>query len=121
MGEGGGKRGKEWENTNLTMEKMLKAFEEMCKKGMGATHTFGGGSRGPSKYSGKVKDPKSQGKPVEDYKTGLQIRCYKCQKPGHIRRECRANIYATDECALTEWYCEEHAAQGEAEEEEEDF
>ena len=110
-----------WDHTNLTMEKLLKALEELSGKGIGATNSTGGGPRRFTQRSSIKKDPTGQVKPVDEFRKEMQIRCYRCQKPGHIRRECRADIYSADECALAEWYCEEHDPQRDTQEEREDF
>jgi hypothetical protein len=48
-------------------------------------------------------------------------RCYKCNKPGHIRKDCRVrlNAYAAEENLIL-WACEEHEEEREGEEDEEE-
>jgi hypothetical protein len=103
---GSGKENR-WDNSQSEMYKMLKRLlEEMCKGNPPrGNHTQSSQTFQNKDQKGKNKKPVYQNADNDD----LRPRCYRCQKPGHIKRDCRVNIGAADECLATEWYCEEHA------------
>ena len=113
---------KPWDNSLPSASKlMVQMLEEMCRnyrKEMSGQRSLPsvmsrGGSQQPTVSQGASKPV--AWKKNDDRK--LQTRCFRCQKPGHFMRECRANIYATDECATVEWFCEDHVPKEDMEEE----
>ena len=100
----GADKSKSWENPQSEMIKMMKQMlEEMCKNVPQKDST--------QRSQGFHKDQKGRyNKPAfNKYKDDSpQPRCYRCQKVGHILRNCRVNIGAVDECCVAEWYCEDH-------------
>jgi hypothetical protein len=100
----GNEKAKDWDNPQSEMLKMMKrVLEDMCKSTAQRNYTqrsqpFQNGQRGKINQPAKTKDEKN-----------IQpARCYRCQKEGHFRRDCRVNIGAVDECCVELWYCEDH-------------
>jgi hypothetical protein len=108
--EGNGKRAsnsqgrdKGWDNSQPEWIKVMKKLlEDMCKNVPAKDN-----AQGSQTFH---KDQKGKNKPAPrtaNYEDS-QPRCYRCQKIGHFRRDCRVNIGAVDECCVTEWYCDDH-------------
>ena len=105
-----------WENPQSEMLKMMRRLlEEMCKGKPQGHAPKAQGSQPPHKdLKAKFTKPASKNTVKRDNSQrtdfdSLQARCYRCQKIGHFRQDCRVNIGAVDECCVTEWYCEDHA------------
>ena len=122
-----------WVNSNPMMEMMMEAFEDMCRmKGGGGEYQEGNGGQPGQGYFPEGNRPqpgqdnysegKGQGKPFQHPthpqgdQRGYQKpaegrghdgvpRCYKCRKPGHIRREC---VFADDDSLGVQFFCDEH-------------
>jgi hypothetical protein len=103
---GSGKE-KRWDNPQSETYKMLKCLLEEMRKANPprGDHTQRSQTFQNRDQKGQIKKPVYPNTDKED----LRPRCYRCQKPGHIKRDCRVNIGCVDECLATEWYCEEHA------------
>jgi hypothetical protein len=132
-GRGGGKeKPQDWDNSFSAASKiMLQMLEEMCKvmkrgNPQGAPTTRGqqgydkmGEKRGQQGYD-KGGEKRRTDNWISAGEKKLQIRCFRCQKPGHYIRECKANAFAVDDYGTGEWYCEDHVM-GQEDEEEEGF
>jgi hypothetical protein len=101
-----------WDNPQPEMLRKIKQIlEEMCRGSPARDPSQGPSARDPTQRSLLLqKDQKGKSyKPAfNNHDKEPQPRCYRCQKIGHFRRDCRVNIGAVDECCVTEWYCEDH-------------
>jgi hypothetical protein len=105
-----GNGNKNWENSQSEMMKVMKQLlEGMCKNSSPRGNTQSSQQFQKNQQFQKSPVGKSNLPAFKKNEDGsLQPRCYRCQKIGHIRRECRVNIGCVDECCVVEWYCEDH-------------
>ena len=105
-----GSGNKNWENSQSEMMKVMKQLlEGMCKNSSPRGNTQSSQQFQKNQQFQKSPVGKSNLPAFKKNEDGsLQPRCYRCQKIGHIRRECRVNIGCVDECCVVEWYCEDH-------------
>jgi hypothetical protein len=96
---------KGWDNSQSELIKMMRRMlEEMCKGGATGSHPTQRSQPFHKDQKGKFNKPAPNNNGFEN----TQPRCYRCQKIGHFKRDCRVNIGCVDECCVTEWYCEDH-------------
>ena len=120
-----GRKGREqgrdsWVNNDPMKEKLIRGFEDKCnRKAKGGYNQNSNYNNPKTTYQARPQNDQRGYKKSADYKPDETVsRCYKCRRPGHIRRDC---IFVSDECAIVEWYCEEHAPPQEYIEAEQDF